>query len=403
MNDLSATERCVKCGLCLPHCPTFQLTGNEADSPRGRISLMQMLDEQPDDLSPALFRHLDQCLLCRACEAMCPSDVPFERLMDAARERLEQRRHRPPVRRLIRAAALGALTSRRARPVMARLLRATRAVGIHRLVRMPGVPAGARRLLELLPADIGRNGRNRERNAAPVPLGRIDLFTGCTGELLDHATLDATRYLLEKLGYEVAIPAGQTCCGALHQHSGASREAVAFAERNLAAFADNDTPVIAFASGCCAQLLNYRHLNRGGTSFAARVTDVMTFVADRHLHTLPLKRLEETVALHLPCTQRNVLGRDAVMRVLGRIPGLEVTLVNPDGGCCGAAGAYMLYQPEVSDRLGDAMVERVMASGARTLLTTNIGCSLQLAAGIRRRGRELRVLHPASLLASLLD
>ena len=129
----------------------------------------------------------------------------------------------------------------------------------------------------------------------------------------------------------------------------------------------------------------------------------MAFIAEQPAGALRLKPLQATVALHLPCTQRNVLGQDALLRVLGWIPGLELKIVNPEGGCCGAAGSYMLAQPELADRLGAAMVEQILATDARILLTTNIGCSLQLAAGIRRQGQQLEVMHPVTLLEALLD
>jgi glycolate oxidase iron-sulfur subunit len=402
MNDLSATQRCVKCGLCLPHCPTFQLTGNEADSPRGRISLMQMLDQPESNWSPGLFKHLDQCLLCHACEAMCPSDVPYDGLMDRARERLEPRRHRSLAQRLVRAAGLGLLTSGSGRRITAALLGTVRALGVRRLMRLPGMPDRARRLLKLIPPPAPR-GAQPEGVATSARLGQINLFTGCTGELFDRATLQSTRQLLGRLGYRVITPARQGCCGALHQHNGEPRKAGQLAAANRTAFSANDDPIVTCASGCCAQLLNYAELYPQADGFSQRVTDIMAFIADRHAGALRLKPLREKVALHLPCTQRNLLGQDALLRVLGWIPGLDLIIVNPQGGCCGAAGSYMLTQPELADRLGAAMVDRVLATDARILLTTNIGCSLQLAAGIRGRGQALEVMHPVTLLDALLD
>ncbi|MGW8311008.1 MAG: (Fe-S)-binding protein [Thiogranum sp.] len=402
MNDLSATQRCVKCGLCLPHCPTFQLTGNEADSPRGRISLMQMLDQPESDWSPGLFRHLDQCLLCHACEAMCPSNVPYDALMDLARERLETGRHRSLAQRLVRAAGLGLLTSGSGRRITAVVLGVMRAVGVRRLVRLPGMPERARRLLKLIPAPVPR-GRPPEDVAGSARLGQINLFTGCTGKLFDRTTLRSTRHLLGRLGYRVITPDGQGCCGALHQHNGEPRKAGQLAAANRAAFGTNADPIVTCASGCCAQLRNYTGLYPEADAFSQRVTDIMAFIAEHHAGALRLKPLQAKVALHLPCTQRNVLGQEALLRVLGWIPGLELMIVNPEGGCCGAAGSYMLAQPELADRLGAAMVERVLATDARILLTTNIGCSLQLAAGIRQQVHELEVMHPVTLLDALLE
>jgi len=398
MNDLSATGRCVKCGLCLPHCPTFRLTGNEADSPRGRISLMQLLDQPDREWSPGLFRHLDQCLMCHACEAMCPSKVPYDALMDTARQRLEQHRQRSRLQRLTGAAGLALLTSRGGRKL------ATVGLGMarkFRVQRLPGLPASLKRLLFLLPGPASGAEATR-RSEAPATRGAINLFTGCSGELFDMATLHAVRHLLEHLGYQVNAPAQQGCCGALHQHSGQPMKARQLAHANLEAFAGNDAPVLGFASGCCAHLLNYANLYTEAQGFSRRVTDVVAFLAQHHAGELTFNPLQEKVAVYIPCTQHNVLGSNSLIELLAWIPHLQTAIVNPEGGCCGAAGSYMLTQPQMSDRLRDAMVDRVVASGARILVTTNIGCSLQLGAGLRQRGAAVEIMHPVTLLDTLL-
>jgi glycolate dehydrogenase iron-sulfur subunit len=398
MNDLSATERCVKCGLCLPHCPTFLLTGNEADSPRGRISLMQMLDLPDTAWSPGLFRHLDQCLMCHACEAMCPSNVPYDALMDAARQRLEQQRQRTGLQRLASTTGLALLTTRGGRKLGAAGLGMIRLFGLH---RMPGLPARLRRLLNLVPGPVS-GAKSAGTSVTPATRGAVNLFTGCSGELFDPATLQAVRRLLGRLGYSVNVPVRQGCCGALHQHSGQPRRARQLALTNIDAFAGNDDPVLGFASGCCAHLLNYASLYPGTGDFSSRTTDIVTFLITHHTGELAFRPLQEKVAVYIPCTQRNVLGSAALTRLLAGVPGLQTRIVNPDGGCCGAAGSYMLTQAEMSDRLRDTMVDRVIATGARILLTTNIGCSLQLGAGLRQRGADVEVMHPVTLLDTLL-
>jgi glycolate oxidase iron-sulfur subunit len=399
MTDLSATERCVKCGLCLPHCPTFQLTGNEADSPRGRISLMQLLDQPSSTWSPGLFRHLDQCLLCHACEAMCPSKVPYDRLMDEARERLQQHRHSSFARRLARVVGFALLTSASGRRVAEVALKILNIVGPERLAALPGMPANMARLLRLTPppsphtAGAGKPGTGTR--------GNVNLFSGCTGELLDRSTWEATRRLLSRLGYRVLTPERQGCCGALHQHNGYPRQAGQLASSNLVAFSVNQDPIVSFASGCCAHLGSYRELYPDAGAFSQRVRDIVGFLATDHAGMLQFRPLVEKVALYIPCTQGNVLGRSALIEILRWIPDLQLDIVNPQGGCCGAAGSYLLTQPELADQLGDAMVDRLAASGATILLTTNIGCSLHLGARLRRRGIDIDILHPVTLLDSL--
>lgn len=401
MNDLSAAERCVKCGLCLPHCPTFRLTGNEADSPRGRLSLIQLLDSPDNTWSPGLFQHLDGCLLCHACETMCPSEVPYTRLMDDARERLQQHRPQPRGRRLVRAVGPGLLTSRSGRRGAAALLALIRPIGAQRLSRLPGLPAGLKRALELVPPATPRN-RARDQSDAPARGETLNLFTGCTGELFDRTTLRAARRLLRRLGYRVTTPPGQGCCGALHQHNGFPQRAQALAAANREAFSENTAPVITFASGCAAHLLAYQRLYPQANDLSGRVTDILDFIARRHAGDLRLKPLHKKVTLHVPCTQRHALGQDALTTVLGWIPGLEICLANPDGLCCGAAGLNMLTQGEFADQLRQGTVDAIVASGADILLTTNIGCALHLASGIRQGGHQVDVMHPVTLLESLL-
>ncbi len=398
MNDLSATERCVKCGLCLPHCPTFALTANEADSPRGRISLMQMLEQPASDWSPGLFQHLDRCLMCHACEAMCPSQVPFGHLMDSARQRLEAHRQRSWRQRLAFAAGMGLLTSGGGRKLAAAGLYSLQRL---RLERVPGLPASLRRWLQLVP----RPTPDTPRPATPAiaaSRGPVNLFTGCTGDLLDKATRQAVIDLLGRLGYSVTMAARQGCCGALHQHAGQPGKARQLARANGQAFADSPGPILAFASGCCAHLQNYAQLYPETQAFTERVHDVTSFLAAQGPAGLNFRPRPEKVALQMPCTQRNQLGAEPVSELLSWIPQLQVTPINPEGGCCGAAGSYMLTQPQMSDRLREAMVEKIVATGARVLLTTNIGCSLQLGAGLRQKGVEMALMHPVTLLAAQL-
>ena len=405
MNDLSATDRCVKCGLCLPHCPTFALTGNEADSPRGRISLMQALGEETTAYSPGLFRHLDQCLQCGACEAMCPSKVPFGQLMDNARAVLEPQRKRTLLQKATRRAGLNLVASQQGSALLAGALNGYRRFGLQRLAGHLPLPAAIRRLNALLPTAPQRQALTAHTPGGGTR-GKAHLFRGCAGSSFDQQTLDATQQLLQKLGYQVSIPDRQGCCGALHQHNGEPAAAAQLAEINLHAFAGNDDPVIATASACSAQLLAYRELYRGtaAATFTQRVCDILHFLNARHAQELHFRPCAQRVALYMPCTHRNSLGQaQDVMQVLERVPGLEVLLLNPDGGCCGAAGSYMLSQPQLSDALRDKVLDRIADSGAGTLLTTNIGCSLHLQAGLRQRNLTVEVLHPVVLLESLLD
>ena len=401
MSDLSATDRCVKCGLCLPHCPTFKLSGIEADSPRGRISLMQAMDSPDVSWSPGLFRYLDRCLECRACEAMCPSKVPFGQLMDTARTRMEAQRQRSLSGRWLRAAGLAMLTSPARLKLLGLALRLYRRLGLQPLItRLPGSPLGLRRLNRLLPA--GHNAAVPTPNAAKTS-GTVDLFRGCIASLVDAHTLAAAQRLLQQLGYRVNVPARQGCCGALHQHNGDPRTAARLAASNRTAFGDSNNPILVTASGCAAQLLEYATLY-GETGVSQRVSDILHFLLAHERTALQFAPLPQTVAVHIPCSHRNVLrqGQD-ILAILDWIPALRPLALNPQGGCCGAAGSYLLSQPEVADQLRDDMLEPLAASGTRLLVTSNIGCSMHLQAGLKEKGLDIEVVHPVVLLARQLQ
>lgn len=404
MNNLSATDRCVKCGLCLPHCPTFALTGNEADSPRGRISLMQAIGQADVQYTAGLFRHLDQCLQCGACEAMCPSKVPFGRLMDTARVAIEPHRQRSPGNRVVRHMALHLIASPVWTKTLAMALKVHQKLGLQWLVgKAPGVPTAVKRLNRLLPT------LQSDNPATPRPVmerrGGVNLFRGCAGSLFDQQTLNASRRLLESLGYRVNVPEQQGCCGALHQHNGDPATAARLAEVNRMAFSVNNDPVLVTASGCTAHLTGYKNLykNEPVNSFAERVSDILHFLRHQNRAKLQFQPLQKTVAVYIPCTHRNVLRQQQdILDILSWIPGIEPLVINPNGGCCGAAGSYMLSQPALSEQLREPLIDTLVQSGAGLLLTSNIGCAIQLQAGLKERRVAIDVLHPVVLLERLL-
>ncbi len=401
MDELSATDRCVKCGLCLPHCPTFALTGNEADSPRGRISLMQWL-AAGGEVSPGLREHIDRCLQCGACEAMCPSRVPFGELMDSTRARLAKQGRGAPLSGLAARAGAALRGSPAALRLAGPVLDGYRRSGLASLLaRLPGTAGRANRLLTRRENRPAPSPPSTRRDSAPA--GRLHLFPGCTGRALDRQALDDAQVLLGALGYEVTVARNTVCCGAIDQHRGQPGRAAALAARNRAALDDN-APVVSIASGCAARLRDYDRLSGNEKQpFAPRVHEIMEFLARHGPGNLRFRAGAQPVGVHLPCTQRNALGAAHVVReVLAWIPGLEVRPVNPEGGCCGAAGTYLLEQPEIADSLGDAMAARAAGAGANVLLTTNIGCALHLAARLRAAGQDIVLMHPVSLLRRML-
>ena len=405
VNAESAAERriaalagqCVKCGLCLPYCPTYRLAANEAESPRGRIALAQALVAGRLEVSASVLSHLDNCLACMACERVCPSKVHYAELITTTRAWLNDAGKSSRSAR-----ALGRLF---ARPrLFGALLRAANLPGLRqilqsRMVRALLRPSGLDRAVAELP-------RLRQVDAVPSrvsasPRGRVGLFLGCVAASVDRDVHAAAQTLLQALGYVVVDPAGQGCCGALHLHNGDAAQADELARRLRTAFAgaDVDTLLVS-ASGCYGTLRDH--------VFAAsniRVREIHEFLdADARTGALKFRPLAETVALHTPCTQRNVAHADgAISRLLARVPRLHVDTLPAPPGCCGAAGDYFLRHPDVADVLRAQTLDAALAPRPDRLVTSNVGCRIFLGNGLRRRDAEIPVTHPLVLLARQLE
>jgi glycolate oxidase iron-sulfur subunit len=389
---MELADRCVKCGLCLPHCPTYGLARVEGESPRGRIALMQGLATGRLEPGPSLVRHLDNCLGCRACEKVCPADVPYGELIDAGRALLVERGVRPPfVQRLFR-----------------RLLRQPRTLALAaRLGRLRAVAAAARRIggwpgraVALLPADARPPQASEEPPTGDETRGEVLLFAGCVGAAIDGRSLDDTRRALHSAGWRVRMPPRQGCCGAIDLHAGRPEAARAHALRNVRTFA-GEGPVIVCATGCAATLREYARLaGPDGVGLARRVRDPAELLAGAKL-ALTAGRFRRVV-LHVPCTQRNVTGTaGATRRLLARIDGLAVREL--PAGCCGAAGEMILGNPRLSDALLAPLLEELGRDPPDALITSNIGCAMHFTAGLGRAGLAIPVLHPASLVVDALE
>lgn len=383
-------DRCVRCGLCLPHCPTYREARQEAESPRGRIALIQGWAEGELDASPRLFDHLDNCLECLACERACPTLVPFGDLMDQARA--AHWRSAPAWRRIPHATWLGALASRAGATLAVGCGRLYRGSGLASLAtwggihRWPGLAALHRMAIQFerlprLPASPP---------AGPAAEERIGLFLGCIARASQPGAIEASIRVLSGLGYVVEVPDDQTCCGALHRHNGLPEGADQRLRRNAAAFAGL-TPM-GLASACVAELRGHPPL--GATR------DLCRFLADRDWPaTVRLAPLPQRVAVQVPCSQRNRLGdEDAAFALLRRIPGISLVPLPDNAFCCGAAGTYLLQRPVLARALLAPKIASLAALQTSILVTTNTGCALHLAAGAREACLEVEVLHPVELI-----
>jgi glycolate oxidase iron-sulfur subunit len=396
--DYSATLDCVHCGLCLPHCPTYQETGREASSPRGRIYLMRGVAEGRIPLDERFAAEMHDCLACRACESACPAGVRYGHLVETARAEVDRRGARGRIRRALERLVLRRVVgSPRALRLVSGALRLYQRSGLQRLLRRAGLlrafPGLARADRMLPPLS------QPHRPAVVYPAegerrGRVAFFAGCVMPELLGAANEASVEALVQNGFEVWIPRGQACCGALQLHSGDPQAAARLRARNRSVFqTDGIDAIVTNSAGCGAALKD------GKDPLARRVRDIAEFLVERGLRA-PRARLALRVAYDDPChLLHGQKIADAPRALLRAIPGLELIDLPGHRDCCGAAGIYNLTRPEMSDRLLARKVDALRSTGVDALATGNPGCILQIAAGARAAGLATEVLHPVELLA----
>jgi Fe-S oxidoreductase len=394
-NDLAGllpgTLDCVHCGLCLPVCPTYRLTGRETSSPRGRVYLMRGVAEGRIELGAAVAEEAYFCLGCRACETACPSGVRYGALLERTRAAVEQRGLRAGLERRIERFALRGLLPRprrlaRAFSALAFLQRS----GLGRLASLlPERLAGAWRLLPDVPPRRERQRLPRTIPAEGVRRGRVALFEGCLMPELFGAVNAATARVLAKNGFEVVVPERQGCCGALHLHAGDPEFAHELERANLAAFEGADA-IVVNSAGCGAAL-------REG-ALGPRVRDVCEFLDEVGLAVEPAPR-SGTLCYDDPCHLVHAQRVSAApRRLLARVPGLRLVPHDDPKSCCGAAGIYNLTHPEASQAVLAPKLDALAKADPAWIATGNPGCLMQLAAGARARGLRARVVHPVELL-----
>ncbi len=403
---LSLADRCVKCGLCLPHCPTYGQSLDETESPRGRIALLQGVAQGALAPDASLRRHLDNCLGCRRCERVCPAGVAFERLMDAGRQLPDMANNGFRQRLALR--WLGSPTAMRRLHGGLRLLQRSGLPGLLRrlgLLRLLGLDEAVR----LLPPLKG-TARIRPRRAA-APGRTVGLLIGCLGHTLEAETAAAAVQVLEAFGFGVKIIDGG-CCGALAWHRGETALALAQARAMVAASDDGLTAIVHLATGCGTHLVNYGELpfddepmQARARALAGKVVEITDFLARQPMpkgiwrEDAPVR----TVAVHMPCSQVNGLRLpDVAGDLLSRVPGLRVCPLPGNDRCCGAGGDAMLRPSAVGERLRGDKLEAIATLAPDAVVSTNPGCALYLNAGLGY-DQPLRVVHPVVVMAERLQ
>jgi glycolate oxidase iron-sulfur subunit len=372
---LAEADRCVKCGLCLPHCPTYQLYSDENESPRGRIAIAEAVLKETIGLDETAQKHLERCLLCHRCEAVCPSHVNYTQVIDTVRAKWQK------------PSGLTALTTQ------TRLFNLANHIA-RALPRLKSWPTPIRIAQALGKSSVPKPGIYP---TAIKPKGRIGFFLGCVTRSNQGSALKASLKLLNTLGYEVVIPENQRCCGAIPQHQGDLEQAQRFAQQNQQAFPDDLDAIVSTASGCAAHWHQNSH-------FSPPALDIVAFLKQQmDWGNVQFKPLDKTVALYEPCTSVNVLHNEGVIaELLQHIPNLTVTKIGKAGSCCGAAGSHILHQREQACQLRQPILDELAANNADYLATNNIGCAMHLAEGAFMQNIKIKTLHPVELLARQL-
>jgi len=399
---LEKVDLCVACGMCIPHCPTYQMTHSEAESPRGRLSLISAYLNGHLQLDAVLQEHLNHCLLCRSCEPVCPAVVPFAEIMDASRRYMNQ------------SASAGSWLKRLllyivSHKKMARLMIAS----LNRL--------RLKKLLKRLPVKANSpmarySGFAEQLQTAPIwkpfypAVGiqkrTVGLFLGCVQEFFDIRSLQDSIRVLNYLGIGVYVPSTQQCCGAMHLHSGDIKKAEIMYQQNREAFAhlQIDT-MLSLSSACTVTLMEREHACSSNQNDEnqqnIKIMDIVTYLEKIEWYKeVTLQPVNRKILLHYPCTQRNVLkNTDTVYRLLSRIPGLSIS-EQKEMGCCGAAGTYTLDYPEWSDQLKASTAAHIDIQ-TDVIVSSNIGCMLQFQSISGEMG-SIEVQHPINMLVKSL-
>lgn len=389
---------CARCGLCVGACPTFRLSAINEETPKQRVRTLSKLVVDNHLISADERGHLDNCLQCRACEAVCPGQMRYGEAFDAAQAALAK--PLPWQAKL----ALWLIAHKAWRNRLMVLLAGYFQSGLQALLQRPLRRSGLLKKLNLAEAEALSSPPTirplAERHPTTHPKrGQVALFTGCLAEHFDHDTLQATITLLNRLGYDVSVPSQQNCCGAIHQHNGQS--AAPLMASNIALFNALEVDAVLYtASGCGAMLQEYPDTpDGGGQRFRQRLHDIGEFLSQHWPEDLRLLPLPQALRVHEPCSQRNVLKNTRhAYDLLKKIPNLEVGALADNHICCGAGGSYMLTHPDNAQQLRGLKRQAIAKSQADSVVSSNFGCTFFLNA---EEGMMIR--HYLLVLAGQLE
>lgn len=424
--DYDQLTNCMRCGFCLPACPTFRETGVEPESPRGRIALMKAVVDGVMEPDQAFEDQMNHCLGCRACEPVCPADVKYGQLIEQTRDAIEDHANHGAVVKGTRKLFFRGIFPHQSRmKLLGKSLRLYQKSGLQKVARGTGVmklfPAHMREMEQILPEAASKGVVERLGEHYPAKgeqIATVALFRGCIMDVLFADTNVNTVKLLSEAGFDVVIPKTQGCCGALHAHSGEMDQARELARVNVKAFKDAGVDyIVSNAGGCGALLVEYDHLLHEDESWAAdaawfakRVVDISTIVVEKGRVPAFAEAAAEgevpeavaatgaaaTITYQDSCHLRNVMkGSVAPRKLMKSVAGAQFCEMRESDRCCGSAGIYNVTQPEMAGQILEHKMEHANATGAQYLLTSNPGCLLQMKLGIDKHGRggDMKAMH----------
>ena len=404
-------SKCVHCGLCLNHCPTYKTLGLEMDSPRGRIYQIVAINDGKLEMGEAFVTHIDRCLGCVACEIACPSGVKYGRIVERARAQIEQKYPRPWLQHKLRDVFYrNIIPNYRTLKTVAGLMRFYQRSGLQSLARATGITrlmgmAGVEKLAPEIDSEFFFGEIGKTFPAVGERRGKVAFMAGCINNVAFSHLNRATVNVLTLNGIEVHIPAGQGCCGALHAHAGYREDSRKLARNNIQVFLKGDyDAIITNAAGCGSHMKEYDDLMEHDPAFAeqaklfrAKVKDVTEYLASVGLRPAK-KKIGKKVAYQDPCHLANAQRIKEQPRQLLKAIGCELVELPHQDQCCGSAGVYNVIQNELSMRVLAAKMDDVQSVTSDILATANVGCMIQLRAGMAQRGLNTPVKHVMELL-----
>lgn len=393
---IDATDQCVQCGLCLPHCPTYNVGKTEPESPRGRIALVRALYEEQLDASDITISHLDHCLTCMNCERVCPANVDYEKIIDAGRA--ATRKQHGLLERLQQSLVIFFLSNTVARKILKAFITAFRASGLHRLLSNG-------RLFSLFPESSTNVPDYKMDGAKNGP--NIAIINSCAGDLVSDQTLNSAKLIFFKLGCKVVTQKQTQCCGALHQHTGDLKTASELRQGFLDSFKNQKLDhLVSLATGCGAQIKRYAKLENSPIAheITDKLMDVNEFVLQQlKNNNLIFAPLTKKVYLHKPCSQQQVASDATVVeQLLNFIPEIEIVTFEDELVCCGAGGMNTITQHKLAEQLIENKMLELKNTSASYLVSSNIGCALHFQAQLKSENTHVQVCHPITLLAQQL-